>query len=428
MRIEKLRLHNFRNFSERVFEFPSLFTVVIGENGKGKSSLLQGLRLAAATFLLGLDEAERLHIQKEDVRRIDVGKRFAPQNDCFFEATGNLNDIPVTWKRTLAKVSGRTDYKEAHSLIKIAEESNRKVNIELLAAVDLPVICFFSTARLWSASKQTIKLKKKGSKLKDGYARCLDEKSDKASSLGWIKSNYYKKLKGKESEGLLNAVFEAITTCVRNWRDLEWDEDNDDLAGIYTDEEGSESYLPLYYLSDGLRTMAGLAAEVAYRCVSLNDHYGAEAVKKSKGVVFIDEIDMHLHPNWQRTVISDFKKAFPNIQFVVTTHSPFIVQSVKADELINLDTFIEADPVNLGLEEVAKEIMRVDNTRSIYYQQYFNVAATYFKTLEAAADANDPENKENLKHQLDALEVHFQEDPAYAAFLKLNRLAKLGRE
>lgn len=428
MRIHKIKLHNFRNFGEITFEFPSQFTVVIGENGKGKSSLLQGVRLAAGTFLLGLDEPQRLHIQKEDVRRVDAGHRFAPQRNCYFQAWGELNNQDIEWKRTLLREGGRTDSKEAGSLIEIASELNTRVNEKLENSVDMPVFCFFSTARLWSEAKQRIDLKRKGSKIKDGYAKCLDVKSDRITPLQWIKANYYKQLKGKERNGLLQAVLEAITTCVPDWTNLEWDEDSDDLAGIYQHEDGASTFVPLYYLSDGLRTMAGMVAEIAYRCVVLNDHLGRNAVKGSKGVVMIDEIDMHLHPNWQRRAVSDLKNAFPNIQFIATTHSPFIVQSVKQKELINLDPATAADPNTLGLEEVAKDVMGVENTRSEYYLKYFAAASEYFKALESAEHIKSLKEKEVLKSRLDEIELGFQQDPAYAAFLKLNRAAKLGKE
>jgi len=425
MRIHKIELHNFRNFENTLFSFPANFSVVIGDNGKGKSSLLQAVRLAAATFLLGLDEPSRLHIQKEDVRRVDAGKRFAPQKDCFFQAWGELNGEQLIWKRTLARAGGRTDNKDAQSLIQLAQTLNTRVNIHLENDVDLPVFCYFSTARLWSESKQSINLKKKGSKLKDGYDKCLDIKSDRITPLQWIKANYYKTLKGKETTDLLNAILDAISTCVPNWKNLEWDEDSDDLAGIYTDDKNQSQYIPLYYLSDGLRTMAGLVAEIAYRCVILNDHLGKNAVKKSKGVVMIDEIDMHLHPNWQRSVISDLKSAFPEMQFIVTTHSPFIVQSVSQEELLNLDLATASDPNTLGLEEVAQDIMGVNNTRSEYYQKYYAFATEYLNLLNKIDDKNETE-KCKITKRLNEIEADFEQDPAYAAFLKLNRTAKLG--
>lgn len=174
--------------------------------------------------------------------------------------------------------------------------------------------------------------------------------------------------------------------------------------------------------------MAGLVAEIAYRCVMLNDHLGVNAVVESKGLVMIDEIDMHLHPNWQRQVVNDLKSAFPNIQFIATTHSPFIVQSVKQQELINLDPATAADPNTLSLEEVATDIMGVENTRSEFYQQYFQIAADYFKALESFNGLTTLQEKESLKSKLDEMEESFQQDPTYAAFLKLNRSAKLGKE
>ncbi|MEX2380067.1 MAG: AAA family ATPase, partial [Vicingaceae bacterium] len=108
MKINKIELKNFRNFENVAFYFPTNFTVVIGENGKGKSSILQALRVAAATFFMGIDEAERYHIQKEDVRRIDLNNRFVPQKNCSITATGEVDNTAIVWKRTMAKHTGRT--------------------------------------------------------------------------------------------------------------------------------------------------------------------------------------------------------------------------------------------------------------------------------------------------------------------------------
>ena len=426
MRINRLQLGNFRNFTDNNFSFPTLFTVVIGENGKGKSSILEGVRVAAATFLLGIDEAERFHIQKEDVRRVDVGNRFATQKNCFFEAEGLVSGYPLVWKRTLPRLGGRTDTKDARNIIELAQELNDRVNIQLEAAVSMPVICFFSTARLWAESKQTVNLKKKGSKIKDGYARCVDERSDKLSPMAWLKAAYWKKLKNKPESVLLEAVLEAIDICIPNWTPTDWDEDTDDLAGLHINEDKTESYIPLYYLSDGLRTMAAMVAEIAYRCVTLNEHLGRNAVKESTGIVMIDELDMHLHPSWQRNVVADLKKAFPKIQFIATTHSPFIVQSLQSDELINLDAVVESNPSDLGIEDVSTLIMKVSPKSSIY-EELFEVANKYFEVLDKAEKAPIAE-KELLKKRLDSLLAEHQDDPAFAAFLKMNRLAQLGKE
>jgi predicted ATP-binding protein involved in virulence len=75
-------------------------------------------------------------------------------------------------------------------------------------------------------------------------------------------------------------------------------------------------------MSDGLKAMLNLVAELAFRCVILNGFKGEKAVKETEGIVLIDELDMHLHPNWQMHVVKDLKNAFPSIQFIVTSHSP----------------------------------------------------------------------------------------------------------
>lgn len=429
MIINTMDLINFRNFENSTFNFHSHFTVIIGENGKGKSSILQGLRVAAATFLMGIDEAERYHIQKDDVRRIDLQNRFVPQKGCSIKAYGTFNDEEIVWKRSKTS-SSRTNSKDANDIIKISENINRAVNDELREDLDIPVINFFSTSRLWVEPKQTVKLKKKGSRLRDGYARCINSSSDKKSPMEWIKSTYYKSLKGRSESVLLDAVLEAIDICIPNWTPLEWDEDTDDLGGKLSDESGTSSFIPLFYLSDGLRTMAAMVAEIAYRCVVLNPHLGKDAVKKSKGIVLIDEIDMHLHPKWQQSVVSDLKTAFPCIQFIATTHSPFIVQSLKADELINLDAVVEEDPDKMSIEEVTSHIMKVE-PRSLEFQKIFDKTTYYLDLLNKINLGDDfgLDDTNPLKEQLDELEEQAEiNDPAVAAFLKMNRLALLGSD
>ena len=57
---------------------------------------------------------------------------------------------------------------------------------------------------------------------------------------------------------------------------------------------------------------------------------------EEEAVILIDELDLHLHPKWQKEIVADLKRTFPNSQFIVSTHSPFIVQSLDADELFDI--------------------------------------------------------------------------------------------
>lgn len=65
---------------------------------------------------------------------------------------------------------------------------------------------------------------------------------------------------------------------------------------------------------------------------------GGDAAIKTPGIVLIDEIDLHLHPKWQRVVVNHLREAFPKVQFIISTHSPFIIQSLQAGEVIDLNS------------------------------------------------------------------------------------------
>jgi predicted ATP-binding protein involved in virulence len=98
-----------------------------------------------------------------------------------------------------------------------------------------------------------------------------------------------------------------------------------------------EQFIPIDLLSDGFKSMLAMVADIAYRCITLNPHLGEKALESS-GVVLIDELDVHLHPNWQQKVAKMLKATFPNIQFIVTTHSPLILHSLElGDRIITLE-------------------------------------------------------------------------------------------
>jgi predicted ATP-binding protein involved in virulence len=91
-------------------------------------------------------------------------------------------------------------------------------------------------------------------------------------------------------------------------------------------------------LSDGVRSLALIAAQIAWRAATLNPHRGDRAAIDAEGVVLIDEVCLGLHPKWQRLVIQSLTKAFPKIQFVATTHSPQVLGSAKDARVILLQS------------------------------------------------------------------------------------------
>ena len=114
-------------------------------------------------------------------------------------------------------------------------------------------------------------------------------------------------------------------------------------------------WIPYGILSSGYKGIVRLVADIAYRAIKLNPHLGENAVVQTQGEVLIDEIDMHLHPKWQKTIVADLKRTFPGIQFIVTSHSPFIIQSLQSDEVINLNGEVSDNPSVKSIEDIAED-------------------------------------------------------------------------
>ena len=96
---------------------------------------------------------------------------------------------------------------------------------------------------------------------------------------------------------------------------------------LMVDKNGD--FLPFNLLSDGVRCTLAMVMEIAFRCYLLNPHLGKDAPTMTKGVVLIDEIDLHLHPSWQLHILNDLRTAFPKIQFIVTTHAPLVISQIN---------------------------------------------------------------------------------------------------
>ena len=189
--------------------------------------------------------------------------------------------------------------------------------------VDLPLVVYYSTERLWKERSDTTKLS--GSRLKDGYYNGLKATSNNKFFTKWFEKEEIVVLQGRRDSSGLNVVRQAVSNCIEGCENLYFNYDRRELMIEFSDGRK----LPFKYLSDGVRNMLAMVADIAFRCAMLNPHFREEAASKTKGVVLIDELDLHLHPAWQKRVVSNLKETFPSIQFIVTTHSPLILSTVQ---------------------------------------------------------------------------------------------------
>jgi len=315
-------------------------------------------------------------------------------------------------RRTNKKSGGSTSYKDAQELIDLAKAYTDRVRDKDVESDDLPLIAYYGTGRLAREKHQKLAYAKQGSRL-DGYYIALDPTTCKKRFLSWFKTFEDSKLKFNKDDALYIAFTNAITSMVPSWNKLHFSWELDDMIGQLNNEE----WMPFSDLSDGYQNIIRLAADIAYRAVTLNPHLGEQAVVETEGVVLIDELDMHLHPTWQKNIIADLKKTFPKIQFIITTHSPFIVQSLKADEVLNLDeNNLSSDPETLSLEENAL-FMGIEDSNSTKFSRKADVAEQYLGILNKTKSAM---NSEKLKEML----LEFSDDPVFVAKLRMEGIKK----
>jgi predicted ATP-binding protein involved in virulence len=432
MIIHDLTLENFHGFDKRHITFSDQFTVLIGDNGTGKTGILDGVAIALGSLLSGFNGVNSRHIRKDEVHRkifnqgglINVQEQYPVRITC----TGKLDNQQFTWSRAKNSSKGSTTSKEAREIMDYASYLQKEVREG--KPVILPVISYYGTARLWLQKNENRNYQLRKDRL-GGYSFCLDPASSEKLFTRWMEKMTYIELQRQETPPVLKAVRRAVSQCMNEWRHIEFNVDAEELQVIKVDG----TRLPFRLLSDGIRNMIGIVADIAHRMAQLNPALEDEVSSKTPGVVLIDEIDLHLHPRWQRRVVGDLKRTFPNVQFIVTTHSPFIIQSLEEGELRRLhntddnEEVMSEEFVNKSIEDITEKVMEVDNVqRSEKLTEMYRVAQEYYTLLQQGKKSDSEEKIKKLKQQLDQLESLYSDEVAYYAFLQMKREdAGLGR-
>ncbi|MFT4927616.1 MAG: putative ATP-binding protein involved in virulence [Phenylobacterium sp.] len=441
MKIHQLKLTNFRKFSSAMYQFNTVsgVTVLIGNNATGKSTILDALSIMMGSYLLDFNVGPLRSIRKSEMHlaqiTVDEVITLEPQwpEGVTLSCIGSLTDLdanfngPISWARGLKSETGNTTRSYAKNIASAGKVAMAKMakGEEVL----LPVLAYYGTGRLWS-KKHNGDLGKPDSRAR-GYRDCLDPASNHHLFVKWfIRLSFGAVQKGKPY-GVLEAVRQAVKQCIPECRDFYADLELQQLMVVLENTE----LLAFDNLSDGYRNMVAMVADIAYRAACLNPHLGINAALKTPGVVLIDEIDLHLHPKWQRTIMHSLRTAFPEVQFIVSTHSPFIVQSLEPGEVLDLNSTLVveqgcevASPApdkpfcDRSIEDVVEDVMGVSiPSRSHRLREMYETATTYYTLLDTVDDSTEQEI-EQLKHKLDALSAPFSENVAYHAFLEMKRM------
>ena len=389
--VKSLDLYNFRRFKKLSLKFERNITVIIGDNGSGKTCIVDAVAKLLSWFNNNLDREDvngrpisttEINALADDYATISA--KFELDKNNFFESTlgrvtsGFAGSSPT--EVTAIKQYASMFRKTAHNI-----------------HIKLPLLVFYSVERLslgsrtgtseaayadstvsrFDALKDTLEGKSNLDSFPNQYIELVNlangEIPNEANKLKDIISFMEKSIhevygggsvpdgdpflaaldaKKNELKTILSDAHQnkyrrhlenvnlAIETLVPDVKNIRVDRSTG-KPRILLDNFGYT--VNFFQLSKGQRTLVALAGDIAYRLVTLNPD--VDEPLQGPGVILIDEVELHLHPKWQQEVIVGLVKTFPNIQFIVTTHSPQVLSTVDKSCIRKINFNETGDPI-----------------------------------------------------------------------------------
>jgi len=480
MRIDKIQIENFRCFDDYQVILGKETTILIGKNGSGKTNLIAALKNGLSfifskskRFKKSLSDTNGCKIRQFelwDTRFDDLDKGFSFPTKIKY--SGNFSGLSIDWTFLKKQDPGRlyaTLYDNA--LNSVLDYYNNKENS------NLPIITFFSDAYPHLASRVSKKaasiIKKDILPREFGYYG-WDEETNCVELWQRRYVKIYNAIQDVKNE--IEYIKEEIAILDRNGEGntpeksmvlnkklnrLIQKEKNDDFSKqlqfinnkilifssmqgekySFTNEDFAVSNILvnrpdrrnahinfLFYngqtmffdiLPQGYKRLFSIVIDIAFRSLILN------GTKEPKGIVFIDEVELHLHPTLQQQVVNRFKLTFPNIQFIFSTHSPLVISNLKVDgeqnKIIKLEhrgsNFTNSTVENIygvsyatTLTEIMESGYRSSTIEKLIHAYLVmkgkgrdDTAETYYSELKRYLDGKIPKQlEEEIKEELKA--------------------------
>lgn len=365
IKIKSLSLERFRKFNVLPdLSFNDNITVIISENGGGKTTILDAVANALQVFVYQLTKASFTKPKVQEFRdiknglndayvelKIEAHKRFSDSmleqdlsdEDEYLPNSGNFEyDTVPLLENVISLIINKHKYEskingfvaDEHSVFSFGDYY---IN-EFREGDFLPVLIYYGCNSI--DTQQTTERKLFENELYHIYADSLSSRRFSFDSfLRWSDHIYKKQFFGqhksreweviaKVATFIMNDEGEDVFTNLR----MDYRLESDMLVLDKKGENGDITTIAVDQLSSGEKVMFAITMDIAKRLIIANPDLlksNQYSPLEGGGIVLIDEIDLHLHPKWQRVILPKLLQLFPNIQFVVTTHSPFVVQSVS---------------------------------------------------------------------------------------------------
>ena len=342
MKIQSLHLENYRCFQKLDIAFDKQLTVIVGVNGSGKTAILD----AVAVFLKGLTYSLPL-------------TNGAYRNPAMFLKDIAINNISqgVDYEIVIAMSNSFSEDEKAESIdlkFKFQKDSMNSESLKLIEnnlefrnfflkvqgdnfkvnRLGMPVAAYYR-------SRQIGTVKGVPNANVNAYTDAFEPQIDFSATVRWfIEKDAEEARKQRKNRQYQDPELKAIRTAVSLALGRYGEPFVDGTPPIlYISPKDSDDAYTVEQLSDGYRAMLAMIMDLARRMAMANgrlEYYSNKSVLESPAIVLIDEIELHLHPSWQQTVLPTLMHIFPNTQFIVTTHSDQVLTSIPAKYILIL--------------------------------------------------------------------------------------------
>lgn len=485
MKVKSLSLTNYRGFERLDIEFHPQVNVIAGINGVGKSSILHALRVAFSRALpqmttatgnaqrfddedvtegqtvldLGVSfdihgEAAQItmqRVQANDEKRAEWQQRLEEIEQQRMGSSlsriprhlqeeqralrANLDDdrdiyqlalenVQTDAQRKDAENAARGDHRKTQRTGGLDDVERKTADMlrDFRAKENQPLVVYYAPLRFTSRG---IRVLPDGSPL--GTARAFDQALEEREIsfreflhwYRWLEQDDNKSTK-RQRAALLKTLQKAVTDFIPEFKELKFQEQPKLKFMVRKDAQ----WLSLEQLSDGERGLLGLVLDLARRLALANPD-AKEPLKVGEAVVLIDEIELHLHPQWQRLAMGQLEATFSACQFIVTSHSPQVIGQVTANRVRLLETnkgktklIVPSESFGMESGWVLENLMDTPSRDPITQGK-----------IERAYDEIDNDNLEEAKRIADSLDQKISSDPELKAVKSMiSRLAMLKDE
>ncbi len=436
MHIKQITIKDFRCFDNLDFMLNPDVNVFVGNNGSGKSAVLDAIAAAIYPYIEAIQSTIDRKKPDRDIAPIfkkDLRVSNEPNNTIeIFVSVTHLPSYTAIYKTRYtdyADDSLDTDYQ--HDLINsnlkffndITDYANTLIDNSLSK---LFVVAYYKGDRNLTNITDIQNLSNQFFDRFDALKNALNASANFTDLANWFFTRELQELReGKKRKDInfefldLKQVRKAISTIIApNARVYFSQADSAKLMVEWETETGEKIELSLNQLSSGYRNMLALVMDFARRLAQANPQM--ENPLEAEAVLMIDELDLHLHPTWQQKIIPDLRKVFPNTQIIATTHSPEIVTTVERHQVKILENYqIKECPTptrGRSSSDIVRDVLELEKLRPDTEES---------RTLTALFDAIDNGNLEEAKHLRDKLQdwEHFDPD-LIRADMQIHRLQR----